>query len=323
MPIHERPNQPQRIVRRVMSVRGADDVQARLLAGVQLRPHARTGSRVGPTGAVFSTPTLTLSLSSPVPLHDQNGGAQATFTLEQGEERTFVLEMAPDGTQVARTVTDEESQALFEATVAFWRSWLSACTYRGRWRETVRRSALVLKLLTYHPTGAIVAAPTASLPEGIGGVRNWDYRYTWIRDSAFTLYAFLRLGFSREAEAFMHFLSDRAREFEDGHRAAAPDHVRHRRPARPAGVRARPPRGLHGLAAGADRQRRRRPAAARHLRRADRLDLPLQQVRRADLVRPLEGDRQAARVPDRALAASRTRASGRCAAASRSSPTRA
>jgi GH15 family glucan-1,4-alpha-glucosidase len=113
-------------------------------------------------------------------------------------------------------VSDEESQGLFEATVAFWRGWLSACTYRGRWRETVRRSALVLKMLTYHPTGAIVAAPTASLPEGIGGMRNWDYRYTWIRDAAFTLYAFLRLGFSREAEAFMHFLSDRAREIEEG-----------------------------------------------------------------------------------------------------------
>jgi GH15 family glucan-1,4-alpha-glucosidase len=215
MPIHERPNQPQRIVRRVMSVRGPMTFKLDCSPAFN---YGRTAHRLalGPTGAVFSTPTLTLSLSSPVPLADDNGGAQATFTLEQGEERTFVLEMAPDGTQVARIVSDEESQALFEATVAFWRGWLSSCTYRGRWRETVRRSALVLKLLTYHPTGAIVAAPTASLPEGIGGVRNWDYRYTWIRDAAFTLYAFLRLGFSREAEAFMHFLSDRAREFEEG-----------------------------------------------------------------------------------------------------------
>src|SRR3954451_3548575 len=215
MPIHERPNQPQRIVRRVMSVRGP--MTFRLDCAPAFN-YGRTPHRtaVGPTCAVFSTPTLTLSLSSPVPLADGNGAAQATFTLEQGEERTFVLEMAPDGTQVARSVTDEESQALFEATVAFWRGWLSACTYRGRWRETVRRSALVLKLLPYTPPGAIVAAPTASLPEAIGGVRNWDYRYTWIRDSAFTLYAFLRLGFSREAEAFMHFLSDRAREFEEG-----------------------------------------------------------------------------------------------------------
>jgi len=219
MPIHERPNQPQRIVRRVMSVRGPMTFKLDCTPAFN---YGRTQHRLalGPTGAVFSTPTLTLSLSSPVPLADQNGGAQATFTLEQGEERTFVLEMAPDGTQVARTVTDEESQALFEATVAFWRTWLASCTYRGRWRETVRRSALVLKMLTYHPTGAIVAAPTASLPEGIGGMRNWDYRYTWIRDAAFTLYAFLRLGFSREAESFMHFLSDRAREIEEG--AGAP-----------------------------------------------------------------------------------------------------
>ena len=120
MPIHERPNQPQRIVRRVMSVRGPMTFQLDCSPAFN---YGRTPHRLalGPTGAVFSTPTLTLSLSSPVPLADQDGGAQATFTLEQGEERTFVLEMAPDGTQVARTVTDEESQALFEATVAFWR----------------------------------------------------------------------------------------------------------------------------------------------------------------------------------------------------------
>ena len=215
MPIHEDVEQPQRIVRRVMSVRGAMTFKLDCSPAFD---YARTEHRinVGPTGAVFSTPTLTLSLSSPVPLTAVDGTAQAIFELQPGEMRTFVLEIAPDGTQVARIVSDEESQRLFNATVTFWRQWLSSCTYRGRWRETVRRSALVLKLLTYVPTGAIIAAPTASLPEGIGGSRNWDYRYTWIRDSAFTLYAFLRLGFSREAEAFMHFLSDRAREYEVG-----------------------------------------------------------------------------------------------------------
>ena len=83
-------------------------------------------------------------------------------------------------------------------TVDYWRHWLSRCTYTGRWREMVHRSALVLKLLTYEPTGAIVAAPTTSLPEGIGGERNWDYRYTWIRDAAFTLYGLLRIGFTEE-----------------------------------------------------------------------------------------------------------------------------
>ena len=95
---------------------------------------------------------------------------------------------------------------------SYWRRWLSQSRYRGRWRETVHRSALVLKLLTYEPSGAMVAAPTTSLPEQIGGGRNWDYRYTWIRDTAFSLYALLRLGFTHEAAGFMDWLTDRFRE---------------------------------------------------------------------------------------------------------------
>jgi GH15 family glucan-1,4-alpha-glucosidase len=93
--------------------------------------------------------------------------------------------------------------------VAFWRGWLRRSRYSGRWREMVHRSALTLKLLTYAPTGAIVAAPTTSLPEVLGGARNWDYRYTWMRDAAFTLYALLRLGFTEEAGAFMNWLEGR------------------------------------------------------------------------------------------------------------------
>ena len=87
--------------------------------------------------------------------------------------------------------------------------WLSKCTYHGRWREIVKRSALTLKLLSFDPTGAIVAAPTCSLPEAIGGVRNWDYRYTWIRDASFTLYGLLRIGFTDEAGSFRQWLQDR------------------------------------------------------------------------------------------------------------------
>ena len=92
------------------------------------------------------------------------------------------------------------------STVRFWWHWLSASRYRGRWREVVHRSALTLKLLTYAPTGAIIAAPTTSLPEQIGGERNWDYRYVWVRDAAFCAHALLRLGFEDEATAFMNFL---------------------------------------------------------------------------------------------------------------------
>ncbi len=111
------------------------------------------------------------------------------------------------GSVAARGCPHAEAEAELRATVAFWRRWLSASRYRGRWREMVHRSALTLKLLTYAPTGAIVAAPTTSLPEQVGGERNWDYRYVWIRDAAFCVYALLRLGFTGEAAAFMDFLT--------------------------------------------------------------------------------------------------------------------
>ena len=98
-----------------------------------------------------------------------------------------------------RQIRVAEAWQLFDETVRFWRSWLAQSTYTGRWRETLERSAITLKLMTYAPSGGIVAAPTAALPEQIGGERNWDYRYTWVRDASFSVYALLGLGFTEEA----------------------------------------------------------------------------------------------------------------------------
>jgi GH15 family glucan-1,4-alpha-glucosidase len=166
-------------------------------------------------GVVFQSENLTLALSSSVPLEkDGRGGVHARFTLHEGQWAYFFLESASDRGIVPHQPTQGEYDDSFIATERYWDSWLSQCRYQGRWREMVQRSALALKLLTYATTGAIVAAPTASLPEGFGGERNWDYRFTWLRDSAFTLNSLLMLGFSQEAEAFMNWLAGRVQELE-------------------------------------------------------------------------------------------------------------
>lgn len=158
-------------------------------------------------GAVFHSASLDLGLASDVPLEpDGLGGVRATFTLPAGQSVVFLLESAEAGDSVPICPPSCDYQESFERTLRYWRDWLSQCEYQGRWREMVQRSALVLKLLTYAPTGAMVAAPTTSLPETIGGARNWDYRYTWLRDTVFALDSLLTLGLTREAEAFMGWL---------------------------------------------------------------------------------------------------------------------
>jgi GH15 family glucan-1,4-alpha-glucosidase len=137
---------------------------------------------------------------------------QAEFKLLDGDSAVFLLQEIEPGANCEVCMSPQEAQDAFINTVNYWRRWISGCTYTGRWRETLHGSALVLKLLTYEPTGTIVAAPTAGLPESIGGERNWDYRYTWIRDAAFTLYGLLRIGFTEEAAAFMQWLEARSHE---------------------------------------------------------------------------------------------------------------
>jgi GH15 family glucan-1,4-alpha-glucosidase len=161
-------------------------------------------------GVAFRTDSLTMALATELTLRQEEGGVFADFTLEEGQCQVFLFKELDPGEPLECLKGDREPQELFECTVNYWRKWLSACNYRGRWREQIYRSALVLKLMTYEPTGAIVAAPTCSLPEVIGGIRNWDYRYTWMRDAAFTVYAFLRLGFTNEARGFMEWIQKRA-----------------------------------------------------------------------------------------------------------------
>src|SRR4051794_36986707 len=175
-------------------------------------------TQVSENGVVFAANGSTLTLhvvrepqdehKARVDVADQD--VHASLTLVAGEVRGVVLESAADGPP--REVRVAEIQGLFDETVQFWRHWLAGSTYTGRWRETVQRSAITLKLMTYAPTGGLVAAPTMALPEQVGGERNWDYRYTWVRDASFSVHALLRLGLVDEAAGFSSWLGDRVRE---------------------------------------------------------------------------------------------------------------
>ncbi|MGE0685057.1 MAG: glycoside hydrolase family 15 protein, partial [Candidatus Binatia bacterium] len=154
-----------------------------------------------------------LRLRTEVPLKIENGVAVAEFTLQADESAAFILEQAEPGKESPSVAPNYVADA-FKETANFWHRWTSRSAYRGRWREMVNRSALTLKLLTSRSHGSMVAAPTFGLPEDIGGVRNWDYRYTWIRDASFTLYGLMRLGYTDEAAAFMHWLEARCAELE-------------------------------------------------------------------------------------------------------------
>jgi GH15 family glucan-1,4-alpha-glucosidase len=213
------PYRPQ-LIRRVTAVKGTVplvmDLQPRFDYG-----RARHTLTVHDTGATFRSPDLCLALAAVVPLEASGTGVSARLRLEQGQTATFVLSQAAPGDSPAQ-VDEADMAGQFEAVVRWWRSWIARSRYRGRWREMVHRSALTLKLLTYHPTGAIVAAATMGLPEQLGGERNWDYRYTWIRDAAFSLYALLRLGFTDEAAAFMGWLVARFADRAGAGNPAAP-----------------------------------------------------------------------------------------------------
>ena len=212
------PEHRQRIVRRVSGVRGKIRMRMRFDA----RPdYARqsceaeyAGDGVLVTGdgvrmGLIATTDLTIEECS------ENTCVNAEVELTKGDTALFVLELL-DGDDLPSSNAVDMTDALLDATTSFWRHWLSQSRYTGRWRETVHRSAITLKLLTHEQTGAVIAAPTTSIPESIGGGRNWDYRYVWVRDAGFSVYALVRLGFLDEAGAFIRWLSERLGEQDPG-----------------------------------------------------------------------------------------------------------
>jgi alpha,alpha-trehalase len=134
------------------------------------------------------------------------GEMRACVQLRAGERRWLAVTSAEDSDRAAESLAPTDCDGALQRTIDYWKTWVARCTYQGRYRQQVLRSALVLKLLIYEPTGAIVAAPTASLPEEIGGARNWDYRFTWLRDASLILYALMTLGYDDEAADFIHWL---------------------------------------------------------------------------------------------------------------------
>jgi GH15 family glucan-1,4-alpha-glucosidase len=201
------------LIRAVKTVRG--EVRFRVVCAPKF-DYGRCGHRIDRQDgdAVFLPERADLDalrLRSDIPLRFEEGAAVAEFTLRAGEIASFVLEeaAAPDSSRAGQ---DGYAMDALKETLQYWRSWIGRSAYRGRWREMVNRSALTLKMLTSQEYGSIVAAPTFGLPERIGGERNWDYRFTWIRDASFTLYALIRLGYTGEAEAFMRWVEARCGE---------------------------------------------------------------------------------------------------------------
>lgn len=211
------------LVRRVECVRGSVDLDLELFPAFNYAqdPHETEVCQYGPDkskAVIFRSKGLELQLDIAIDYEDHDGvpcpivkfeksqsekgpsgGVISQFHLEEGQSVSFILrENLPENGD--ENLTQANIDNVQNETGSYWYNWVSKCKYKGRYLEVVTRSLMILKLLTYEPTGAIIAAPTFSLPEDFGGTRNWDYRYSWVRDSSFTLYILLRMGFTEEAE---------------------------------------------------------------------------------------------------------------------------
>jgi GH15 family glucan-1,4-alpha-glucosidase len=208
MPIGTDGKQPNEIIRTIAVIRGEVDFKMRCRPRFDYARSEHT-VRVEERCAVFSPASDAcppMALYSTVALRQESADVISEFKLRAGERITFVFGgVRAQGEQPEMEFVEER----FHETARFWKSWIAKSQYKGRWREMVNRSALMLKLLISREHGSLIAAPTFSLPEEIGGMRNWDYRFTWLRDAAFTLYALIRLGFVEETEAFIEWLKGR------------------------------------------------------------------------------------------------------------------
>jgi GH15 family glucan-1,4-alpha-glucosidase len=210
MPV-PRATAPSTIVRLARMVRGDGTVRC------QCAPrfgYARETHEVsmGGGGALFTVADgPALRLTTRAPMHIVGGDVVAECALRVGQQVAFVLEVMPSRER-ARVATDRWAARTLRRTIVFWRRWIGKSKYQGTSGTVLRRSALALKLLQSRRTGAFVAAPTFALPEQVGGTRNWDFRYAWIRDTSFTIFALGRLGLWTEARAFSSWLVERCEE---------------------------------------------------------------------------------------------------------------
>ncbi len=201
----------QKLIRRITNIRGEVKYKMRCTPRFNYGKSEHSIEQESPTEIIFSEIgrnklALRLISSVPIAIHERDGIAE--FSLSAGQSADFLLEQVNIETNADYNKESDLKNFVTESlfsTVNYWKDWVSQSNYKGRWMEIVNRSALVLKLLT-SKYGSIIAAPTFGLPESIGADRNWDYRYTWIRDASFTVYALMRLGYTKEAGAFMNWM---------------------------------------------------------------------------------------------------------------------
>lgn len=195
------------LIRRITNVRGT--IKYKMICSPRFNyARSKHEAKLEDNEIIFTSlgeDAMVLKLKSNTKLSVKNGEAYAEFTLSTGESVDFILEQVNEGKASRTNLENFVTDTLYE-TMNYWKGWVELSKYKGRWQEIVNRSALVLKLMTSYKYGSLIASPTFSLPESIGGDRNWDYRYTWIRDASFTVYTFINLGYTKEAGAFMKWI---------------------------------------------------------------------------------------------------------------------